>query len=111
MLAVQGSRALTIFRAHRQVASSVVAQRSSSTGMVSSFTENVEVHQYVSAAANNNNLTNMFRLPNDVRERNAIYRNEENRSMSGVDARVRHVSKYTAIYVQHNALSFYTLLK
>mmetsp|Transcript_15777 Transcript_15777/g.22540 ORF Transcript_15777/g.22540 Transcript_15777/m.22540 type:complete len:448 (+) Transcript_15777:194-1537(+) len=90
MLAVQGSRALTIFRAHRQVASSVVAQRCSSTGMVSSFTENVEVHHYVSAATDNNNITNMFRLPNDVRERNAIYGNEENRSMSGVDARVRH---------------------
>mmetsp|Transcript_2545 Transcript_2545/g.3517 ORF Transcript_2545/g.3517 Transcript_2545/m.3517 type:complete len:143 (+) Transcript_2545:297-725(+) len=30
------------------------------------------------------------RLPNDVHERNAIYSNEEKRSMSGVSATVRH---------------------
>jgi biotin synthase len=92
MMSVQ-SKLVTILRTRRIVASPVVdVVRRGQSSAVSSFDEHVEVHQYFSAAANNttNSATNVFRLPNDVRERNAIYKNEANRSMSGVDAGVRN---------------------
>jgi hypothetical protein len=60
--------------------------------MVSSREETVEVHKYVSESSQTNpNPTNIFRLPNDMRERNALFNNEVDRSMSGVAARVRNV--------------------
>jgi len=37
-------------------------------------------------------IEEQIRLPNDVHERNAIYEDEDRRSMAGVEASVRHVS-------------------
>jgi hypothetical protein len=63
-----------------------------SSSMVSSVNETVEVHKFVShSPIMSQDGANTYRLPNDVRERNALYRNEIDRSMSGVEARVRNV--------------------
>jgi len=62
-----------------------------SSSMVSSVNETVEVHKFVShSPIMSQDGANTYRLPNDVRERNALYRNEIDRSMSGVEARVRN---------------------
>ena len=47
----------------------------------------VEVHKFHS------NPPVSTRLPNDASERNAIYGDERKRSMGGIEASVRHVSK------------------
>ena len=63
-----------------------------SSSMVSSVNETVEVHKFVShSPIMSQDGANTYRLPNDVRERNSLYRNEIDRSMSGVEARVRNV--------------------
>ena len=37
-------------------------------------------------------VNEQYRLPNDVNDRNAIYYDEDVRSMAGIEASVRHVS-------------------
>ena len=61
----------------------------------------VKVHQYRSTPDTSSSTAASSRLPNDMRERNAMYTDEAKRSMSGIDARVRHVSNISEMGLSH----------
>jgi hypothetical protein len=52
----------------------------------------VEVYKASSPSGGPNSSMFQERLPNDAAERNAMHGDEEKRSMSGIEATVRHVS-------------------
>lgn len=60
-----------------------VSSRSANGGMSGSVADNININT-------NNSRNDDVRLPNDVHERNALYSDEDIRSMGGVTASVRH---------------------
>lgn len=94
MLLVKGrGLASVLLRRSKGIAASAMFNISGrkSSSIASSVYETVEVQKFVSPSPKSQVGTNTYRLPNDVRERNALYSNESDRSMSGVEARVRNV--------------------
>lgn len=67
-----------------------------STAVAKDNTPRVAVDRFVASPPqseqNTNKAANIERLPNDVHERNAIYNDEDQRTMAGITASVRHVS-------------------
>lgn len=65
-----------------------------STAVAKDNTPRVTVDRFVASPPqseqNTNKAANIERLPNDVHERNAIYNDEDQRTMAGITASVRH---------------------
>lgn len=93
MLLVKGRGPASVLLKRKGLAGSAILNicGRKSSSMASSVYETVEVQKFVSPSPKSQVGTNTYRLPNDVRERNALYSNENDRSMSGVEARVRNV--------------------
>ena len=76
------------------------------SSMASAVNGSVEMHKIISNSPTmSKGGANTSWLPNDVRERNALYRNEINLSMSGVEACFCNVgaSKYKIIHEKNKA--------